>query len=84
MKMSWMGNSDERERSTRDCGRRGRLRKLTGPISTRVVRSRTFSIGDLLGSTGGGLTRVVRGILAAEGRVQVAVDDERLSIQMTT
>ena len=37
-------------------------KRLTGPISERVVSSRTFSIADLDGSIGGGLIKVA-GIL---------------------
>ena len=36
--------------------------KYTGPMSVRVVSSRTFSIADLLGSTGGDLMRVAEDI----------------------
>lgn len=85
-----MGNGDQREGFTKDCRRRGRLSKLTGPMSTRVVRSRTFSIGDLRGSTGGGLTRVVRGILVAEagtigsGLLKTKCRDEPASKELCT
>ena len=56
---------------------------LTGPMSTRVMRSRTFSMGDLLGSTGGGLTRVVRGMVVIEGGIAVEVARSRLYVQMS-
>lgn len=36
---------------------------ITGPMSLRVLSSRTVSIGDFDGSTGGGLTSVAPGIL---------------------
>ena len=35
----------------------------TGPISARVVSSRTFSMGDFEGFRGGGLMRVPEGII---------------------
>lgn len=39
---------------------------ITGPMSLRVLSSRTVSIGDFDGSTGGGLTSVAPGILGVE------------------
>ena len=36
---------------------------LTGPMSLRLMSSRTFSIADFEGSTGGGLMRVELGIV---------------------
>ena len=41
----------------------------TGPIGLRGVRARTFSIGDLEGSGGGGVMRVEAGMFARETRV---------------
>ena len=47
--------------------------KLTGPMSVRGRSSRTFSIGDLLGSIGGGLIRVAEGIAKREGPLAVCL-----------
>ncbi len=44
--------------------------ELTGPISERVVRSRTFSIADFEGSRGGGFIRVGLGMTADSGVIE--------------
>jgi len=54
----------------------GKLAVLTGPISERGMSSSTFSIGDFVGSAGGGLMRVGPGML---GRLMISSIGFRIS-----